>query len=76
MNNQLAMYFEKTISKLQCSFRKDFITQHCLFLMIENWKHAVDSSKVFGTLLADLSKAFDRVCHDLLIGKLTIDFQL
>ena len=33
---------------LEClrTFR-DFITQHSLLLMIENWKHAVNNSKVF-----------------------------
>ena len=70
MNNQLSMYFEKILSKLQCGFRKGFSTQHCFLLMIENWKHAVDDGKVLGALLTDLSKAFDCVCHDLLIEKL------
>ena len=32
--------------------------------MVKNWKHAVDNSKVFGALLADLFNAFDYVCHD------------
>ena len=70
MNNQLSMYFEKILSKFQCGFRKGFSTQHCFLLMIENWKHAVDDGKVLGALLTDLSKAFDCVCHDLLIAKL------
>ena len=64
------MYFEKILSKFQCGFRKGFSTQHCFLLMIENWKHAVDDGKVLGALLTDLSKAFDCVCHDLLIAKL------
>ena len=38
--------------------------------MIENWKHGVNNSKVFGALFTDLSKAFDGLCHDLLIAKL------
>ena len=31
---------------------------------------AVDSNKVFGAILTDLSKAFDFICHDLLVAKL------
>ena len=38
--------------------------------MLEKWKHAVDNKKVFGALLTDSSKAFDCICHDLLIAKL------
>ena len=31
---------------------------------------AVDSNKVFGAILTDLSKAFDCICHDILVPKL------
>ena len=44
--------------------------EHCLLLMLEKWKHAVDNKKVFGALLTGSSKAFDCICHDLLIAKL------
>ena len=70
MNNQLSTHFGKCFSKFQCGFQKGFSTKHCLFLMIEKWKHAVDNGKVFRALLTDSSKAFDYVCHDLLIAKL------
>ena len=70
MNKQLSMNFEETLSKFQCGFRKGFSTQHCLLLMFEKWKRAVDNNKVFGALLTDLSKAFDCISHDLLIAKL------
>ena len=70
MNNQFSTYFEKILSKFQCGFLHGFSTQHCLLLMIEKWKHAVDNDKVFGALLTDLSKAFDCVCHDLLTARL------
>ena len=68
MRNQLSSYFEKILSQFQCGFREGFSTQHCLLLMLENWKHAVNNKKVFGILLTDLSKAFDCICHDLLIA--------
>ena len=70
MNKQLSIYFEEIFSKFQCGFRKGFSTQHCLLLMLEKWKRAVDNNKVFGALLTNLSKAFDCISHDLLIPKL------
>ena len=59
LSNQLYIYFENVFSKFQCGFRKGFSTQHCLLLMIEKWKKAVDKDQTFGALLIDLSKAFD-----------------
>ena len=69
MNKQLTIYFEEILSKFQCCFRKVFSTQHCLLLMLDNWKRAVDNNKVFGALLTDLSKLFDCISYDLLIAK-------
>ena len=48
-------------------------TQHCLLIMLEKWKLAVDKNKAFGALFADLSKAFVYLNHDLLIAKLQPD---
>ena len=70
MNKQLFIYFQEILSKFQCGFCKDFSTQHCLLLMLEKWKRAVDNNKVFAALLTDSSKAFDCISHDLLIAKL------
>ena len=68
LSKQLYIYFENILSKFQCGFRKGFSTQHCLLLMIEKWKEAVDKDQSFGALLTDLSKAFDCLSHDLLIA--------
>ena len=38
--------------------------------MLEKSKSTIDNRKMFGALLTDLSKAFDRLSHDLLIAKL------
>ena len=70
MSKQLSTFFENILSKFQCGFRKGCSTQHCLLLMLEKWKLAVDNNEAFGALLADLSKAFDCLSHDLTIAKL------
>ena len=67
---QISPYFDKIISKYQCGFRNNHSAQHCLLALIEAWKSSVDDGKVFGSLLTDLSKAFDCLPHDLFIAKL------
>ena len=38
--------------------------------MLETWKRSADKGKVFGTLLTDLSMAFNCLDHELLKAKL------
>ena len=64
------MFFDNILSKYQCGFRKGFTAQHCLLRLIETRRKYIDSGKVAGALLTDLSKAFDCILHDLLIAKL------
>ena len=59
-------YFHLTL----CGFRKGYSTQHCLIIMLEKWKKALDKQNIAGALLTDLSKAFDSINQDLLIAKL------
>ena len=68
--SQLSNHFDNILSKFQCGFRRGYGPQHRLLLMIDKWKKAVDNNKIFGAVLTDLSKAFDCICHDLLITKL------
>ena len=58
------------LSKHQYGFRKGHSTQQCLLAMFEKWRSAADNKKTFGVLLADLSKAFDCLSHELLLAKL------
>ena len=62
-------YFDQILSKYQCGFRQGYNTQHCLLMMVEKWKKALDKGGLGGALLTDLSRAFDCIKHDLLIAK-------
>ena len=67
--NQLSKYFDSLLATNQCGFRKGFSSQYCLLVMLEKFKEAINRGNQFGALLSDLSKAFDRIDHKLLIAK-------
>ena len=58
------------MSQFLSAYRKNFSCQNVLLRLIEQWRQHLDSNKVVGAVLMDLSKAFDCLPHDLLIGKL------
>ena len=68
---QMSPFFEKMFSKLLCGFCKRHSTQHALLKLIQRWQKTLDTSDYVGTILMDLSKAFDCISHDLLIAKLS-----
>ena len=68
---QIAQFFDKLLSKHQCSFRKGHSVQHSLIVLLEKWKESVDQGHVFGALLTDLSKVFYCLPHNLLIANLS-----
>ena len=67
---QMFQFFEGIISKYQCGFRKGHTKQHALISLLEKWHYNADQERMFGTLLTDLSKAFDCLPHDIITAKL------
>ena len=68
ISKQFSEFFESILSKFQRGFRKGYGAQ--LLMMLETWKEVRDNKEAFGTLLTDISKAFDCLSNDLLIAKL------
>ena len=62
MNNKL--------SPLLTSSGKNHNTQQCLLTMLEKWKNNLDTRKLIGVMLINLSKAFDSINLNFLVVKL------
>ena len=67
--DQLSEYLEKYLNTFLCGFRKTHSTQHALFKLLLTWQEDLDKSGFVGTILMDLSKAYDCLPHDLLVVK-------
>ena len=63
-------YMDNFLNQLLCGFRKAHSTQHALFRLIQSWQKELDESGFVGTILMDLSKAYDCLPHDLMVAKL------
>ena len=67
---QIQDYMSSYFNKLLGAYRKGYGCNQMLMYAIDMWKKSLDNNEVVGTLLMDLSKAFDSVPHDLLLCKL------
>ena len=60
------------LNELLCGFLKAHSTQPALFELLQAWQKELDNRGFIGTILMDLSKAYDCLPHDLLIAKLGV----
>ena len=67
---QINQFFENKFSSYLCGFRANYSTQTALIKLLQKWQSCLDNSGSVGTILMDLSKAFDCLPHELLIAKL------
>ena len=70
--NQLGKYMGTFLNKLLCGFRKAHSTQHVFFKLLQRWQKELDNSGLVGSILLDLSKAYDCLPHDLIIAKFEV----
>ena len=70
LKQQLITHLDKKLSVFIAAYRKAYGTQHVLIRLVEDWRSKLDNDYLVGTILMDLSKAFDCIPHDLLIAKL------
>ena len=69
MEKQITPFIDTNLSPYLCSYRKVY-NKHALLYLLEKWRVSLDNGGYAGGVLADLSKAFDTLNHDLLIAKL------
>ncbi len=63
-------FFCLIFNDMLCAYHKKYGCEHVLLKVIDLWKNTLDSNNFAGTILIDLSKAFDYMPHRLLITKL------
>jgi len=68
---QLTSYFETIFPHTLTAYRKNHSCCTSLLRLTEDWKTKADLNNIIGATLIDLSKAFDRLPHNLLLEKLS-----
>ena len=64
-------FANKILSPKLCRFKKENSTQHVILNLLKNWQKCLDKPWVAGTVLMNVSKAYDCLPRDLLLTKLS-----
>ena len=70
--DQLNIFFEMCWVHSCRPTEKGHDCQHVILRLTEHWRQALDNGNISGTVAMDLSKAFNRMPHGLLIAKLHV----
>ena len=70
MFDQFYNVFQPLFSSNMSGFLRGHSFCTTLVKMVDDWRLALDSKTVTGSIAIDLSKAFDSICHNLLLAKL------
>ena len=70
LNRQLVEHFAAILSPFLSAYRRGYSCEAVLLHLIESWRQDLDKGKTVGSVLLDLSKAFDLIPHNLLMDKL------
>ena len=70
ISEQVVTCFDPIFDCRLAAFRNGYSCEHVLVRLVEDWRKALDEGLIVGTILTDVSKAFDAMPHDLLLAKL------
>ena len=70
LNRQLVENFATIISPFLSAYCSGYSCEAVLLLLIESWRQDLDKGRTVGSVMLDLSKAFDLIPHNLLLDKL------
>ena len=70
LETQLSDFFENIFNCLMSAYRKRYNCQDVLLKLVESWRHDLDNKNSVGSVMMDLSRAFDSMPRGLLLAKL------